>query len=142
MTCSTKRQNAQEAYDADYRFAQAPICPTVRARSPATAQVTLYWDNGGGRLLRLVHRRFGAVPGLDPNDFEGYRVYRATDPAFLDARSDHRRVRQPERSWRPIAQFDKIDGRTSGFHPVADRTGRSTSSGTDVRDPGEAGRTA
>jgi hypothetical protein len=54
--------------------------------------------------------------GGPPQDFEGYRVYRATDPAFLDAKliTDGFGV---ARLYKPIAQFDLNDG-IKGFDPV------------------------
>ncbi|MEM6287199.1 MAG: hypothetical protein AAF845_08575 [Bacteroidota bacterium] len=128
-----KRQNALEAYEADYRFAQAPICPTVRAVEGDGA-ITLYWDDAAERSFDSFIADL-AVPGLNPNDFEGYRVYRSTDPGFLDARQITDGFGNVS-FLRPVAQFDLING-NSGFHPVA-VNGTQYFLGTDVRDPGEA----
>jgi hypothetical protein len=128
-----KRQNAQEAYEADYRFAQAPICPIVRS-VPGDGSVTLYWDTAAERSFDTFIADL-AVPGLNPNDFEGYRIYRSTDPAFLDARQITDGFGNLS-FLRPIAQFDLINGNT-GFHPVP-VNGTLFYLGTDAQDPGEA----
>ncbi len=129
----TKRQNALEAYEADYRFAQAPICPTVRA-VPGDGAVTLYWDNAAEDSFDSFIADL-AVPGLNPRDFEGYRVYRSTDPGFLDARQITDGFGNAS-FLRPIAQFDLLDG-FEGFHPVP-VNGTQFYLGTNIRDPGEA----
>ena len=129
-----KRQNAQEAYEADYRFAQAPICPTVRA-VPGDGAVTLYWDDAAERSFDSFIADL-ATPGLDPNDFEGYRVYRSTDPGFLDARTITDGFGNIS-FLRPVAQYDLID-EYEGFHPVP-VNGTQYYLGSNTRDPGEAG---
>ncbi|WP_420455169.1 hypothetical protein [Rubrivirga sp.] len=129
----TKRQDALEAYEADYRFAQAPICPTVRA-VPGDGAVTLYWDDAAESSFDTFIADLGQ-PGLDPRDFEGYRVYRSTDPGFLDARQVTDGFGNLS-FLRPVAQFDLIDS-YQGFHPVA-TNGTQFYLGNNVRDPGEA----
>lgn len=103
--------NALQAYLEDYQFAQAPITPTLTA-VPGDGRVTLYWDSDAENS----YDQFLAGLGRNPNDFEGYRIYRATDPAFLDAKSitdgfGNLTFR------RPVAQFDLING-FEGFHPT------------------------
>ena len=105
------RANALQAYQEDYQFAQAPITPTLSA-VPGDGRVTLYWDTEAENS----YDQFLAGLGRNPNDFEGYRIYRATDPAFLDAKSitdgfGNLTFR------RPIAQFDLVNG-FGGFHPT------------------------
>ncbi len=106
------RYNALDAYAEDYQFAQAPITPVVTS-VPGDGRVTLYWDSDAeesdDEFLRSL--------GLPSRDFEGYRVYRATDPAFLDALviTDGRGNLTFRK---PIAQFDLIDG-IGGFHPIS-----------------------
>lgn len=105
------RDNALQAYLEDYQFAQAPITPTLTA-VPGNGRVTLYWDSDAEESFD----QFLDGLGLDAFDFEGYRIYRSTDPAFLDATVitdgfGNRLLR------RPIAQFDKINA-FEGFHPV------------------------
>ena len=103
--------NARDAYSADYQFAQAPLTPTLTA-VPGDGRVTLYWDATSERS----EDQFLADLGRDGKDFEGYLVYRSTDPAFLDPLviTDGRgnaTYRQP------IARFDLRNG-LRGFHPI------------------------
>ncbi|MDE2644552.1 MAG: hypothetical protein OXI05_01765 [Bacteroidota bacterium] len=123
------RDNALDAYQEDYQFAQAPITPEVFAVE-GDGRVTLYWDSKSEEsdddFLRSL--------GLPSKDFEGYRVYRATDPAFLDAlQITDGRGNLTFR--KPIAQFDLIDG-IGGFHPVS-INGVSFYMGDDRVSPGE-----
>ncbi|MDX1530430.1 MAG: hypothetical protein R3362_02790, partial [Rhodothermales bacterium] len=106
------RDNALDAYLEDYQFAQAPITPTVTA-VPGDGRVTLYWDAAAEESFDP----FLASIGQPANDFEGYRIYRSTDPAFLDPLviTDGRGNLTFRK---PIAQFDRVDG-IGGFHPVA-----------------------
>ena len=72
-----KKQIVQGIYESDYRFAQPPRLPTLRA-IPGDGQVTLVWDD--------VADKFTREPLLKgKNDFEGYKLYKATDKHFLDA---------------------------------------------------------
>jgi len=95
----------QNIYDADYNFAKPPLKPHVTAVA-GDHKVTLYWD-------KIAESSRDPIYGYD---FEGYTIYRSTDPSFLE-------------SWiitdaygnrtfnKPIAQFDKIDG-LKGPHPI------------------------
>lgn len=74
-----KRKRAQETYDNDYRFANAPISPKLTA-IPGDNKVTLYWDFEAENSFDDYIYNIGG----NPYDFEGYRIYRATDPAFQD----------------------------------------------------------
>ncbi|MFT4603434.1 MAG: hypothetical protein ACI9W4_000148 [Rhodothermales bacterium] len=123
------RDKALQAYLEDYQFAQAPITPELSA-VPGDGKVTLYWDSDAEDSFD----NFLAGLGRNPNDFEGYRVYRSTDAAFLDALTitdgfGNALLRKP------IAQFDKING-FAGFHPV-DVNGVKFFLGTNRQDPGE-----
>lgn len=123
------RDKALQAYLEDYQFAQAPITPELSA-VPGDGKVTLYWDSDAEDSFD----NFLAGLGRNPNDFEGYRVYRSTDPAFLDALTitdgfGNALLRKP------IAQFDKING-FGGFHPV-DVNGVKFYLGTNRQDAGE-----
>ena len=95
----------QQIYDANYRFAVPPPVPTLSAEA-GDGWVRLSWDDAAER---------GADPVTGEFDFEGYRIYRATDPDFLDAQviSDGTGS-GPFGNGRPVAQFDLVDGR-SGF---------------------------
>jgi hypothetical protein len=123
------RGYALQAYLEDYQFAQAPITPELSA-VPGDGRVTLYWDSDAEES----YDQFLAGLGRNPNDFEGYRVYRSTDPAFLDALTitdgfGNAILRKP------IAQFDRIDA-FEGFHPT-DINGLKFYLGNNRRDPGE-----
>ena len=123
------RDNALQAYLEDYQFAQAPITPILSA-VPGDGQVTLYWDSQAEESFD----QFLDGLGLNAFDFEGYRIYRSTDPAFIDATIitdgfGNRLLRQP------IAQFDKIN-EFEGFHPV-DINGVKFYLGNNRRDTGE-----
>jgi len=61
----------QQIYDNNYNFAKPPEKPTVRA-VPGDERVTLYWDD-------LAEFSYDPVLGYD---FEGYKIYRATDFGF------------------------------------------------------------
>ena len=96
----------QRIYDADYSFAKAPNKPILHAAVPGDHKVTLYWDDSA-ELSR------DPIYGFD---FEGYRIYRATDPNFLE-------------SWiitdafgsrtfnKPLVIFD-LDNDLKGPHPI------------------------
>ncbi|HUF07839.1 MAG TPA: hypothetical protein VMO47_00875 [Rhodothermales bacterium] len=123
------RDNALSAYQEDYQFAQAPITPLVTA-VPGDGKITLYWDSEAEESFDP----FLASLGRPANDFEGYRIYRATDPAFLDATVitdgfGNLLLR------RPIAQFDLIN-EFEGFHPT-DINGVKFYLGNNMQDPGE-----
>lgn len=107
----SKQSEAAKAYNADYQFAQAPLQVTLTA-VPGDGKVTLYWDDAAeGSFDRYINKIGG-----NGADFEGYRIYRATDAAFLDAKTitDAYGVTT---LLRPIAQFDLKDGIT-GLHPI------------------------
>jgi hypothetical protein len=78
------KEIVQGIFDADYRFARPPDKPIARATS-GDGYVTLTWDN---------RAEFSRDPflGIDEDglgwvkDFEGYAIYRSTDPGLLDPR--------------------------------------------------------
>jgi hypothetical protein len=106
-----KRVRAQETYNNDYRFANAPLTPTVTAVT-GNNRVTLYWDDVAENSF---DNYIDAIGGIG-RDFEGYRIYRASDPAFQDVEKitngfGNRQFKLP------IAQFDIVDG-IMGFDSV------------------------
>ncbi|RPI05982.1 MAG: hypothetical protein EHM64_04670 [Ignavibacteriae bacterium] len=118
-----KQKQAELAYRADYQFAQAPLQVTLTA-VPGDGKVTLYWDD----IAEKSYDRFISKIGGNPRDFEGYRIYRVTDAAFLDAKTitDAYGVRT---LMHPIAEFDLKDG-IKGLHPI-DINGVKFDLGTD-----------
>ena len=95
----------QSIYDANYQFATPPPAPTLQAFAE-DGRVTLVWDNVAERAADPVSNR---------NDFEGYRIYRSTDPNFLDAQLvTDGQGNGPLGNGRPEAQFDLANG-IAGF---------------------------
>jgi hypothetical protein len=90
-----KLETVRDIFDADYRFPVAPEKPTMRAVA-GDNQVTLYWD-------RIAERSFDPV--LREFDFEGYKIYKATDPNFNDARVVTNSTGTIV-GFKPLAQFD------------------------------------
>lgn len=99
-----KQKQAVDAYNADYQFAKAPLQVTLTA-VPGNGQVTLYWDD----VAEKSFDRYIDKIGGNGNDFEGYRIYRATDAALLDAKVITDYKGSPT-LLQPIAQFDLVDG--------------------------------
>ncbi|NTV03438.1 hypothetical protein HGA89_00785 [bacterium] len=98
-------RTVQRIYDANYRFAVPPQLPTLTAES-GDGFVRLSWDDVAER---------GADPVTGEFDFEGYRIYRSTDPDFVDPQVITTGTGSgPLGNGRPIAQFDLDNGR-SGF---------------------------
>jgi hypothetical protein len=89
----------QEIYDRNYNFARPPDKPLLQA-VPGDGRVTLFWDAK-------------AESSVDPilgQDFEGYRIYKSTDPFFRDPRPVTDVFGNPA-ILAPIAQFDLKNGR-------------------------------
>jgi len=95
----------QQIYDHDYNFAAVPLKPRVTA-VPGDQQVTLYWD-------KVAEKSRDPIYGYD---FEGYLIYRATDPGFLESYIGTDTYGNKSFN-KPIAQFDLING-LKGPHPV------------------------
>jgi hypothetical protein len=66
----------QVIYEKDYRFAQPPKMPTITATA-GDGKVVLTWDNMADTKTRDPF--MGNI-----NDFEGYKLYRATDKKMSD----------------------------------------------------------
>jgi hypothetical protein len=94
----------QQIYNSDYNFAKPPNLPKLTV-VPGDGQVTLYWDDKAEYSVDPIY-------GVD---FEGYRIYRATDPAFNEVWNITDTYGNQTFN-KPIAQFDKADG-LEGPHP-------------------------
>ena len=95
----------QNIYDNDYSFAKPPLKPTMTA-VPGDNKVTLYWNSFSEKSIDPIYG----------NDFEGYRVYRSTDPGFIDSYTitdAFGNITFKE----PIAIFD-LDNGLNGPHPI------------------------
>lgn len=92
----------QAIYNANYQFSQPPPLPTVKGEvGDGYAQVT--WDDA-------AENGTNAIVGY--NAFEGYKIYRSTDPDFLDPKVIlTARGTTTIGNGKPIAQFDAADGR-------------------------------
>jgi hypothetical protein len=93
----------QKIYNSNYQFPQAPLKPVVKAFAD-NGKVTLIWDSKSEESIDPVTREM---------DFEGYKVYRSTDPDFNDARLITNADGTIEQL-KPIAQFDLVNG-ISGY---------------------------
>lgn len=101
-------RTVQRIYNANYQFATPPELPTLTAQT-GDGFIRLSWDDLSER---------GSDPVTLLNDFEGYRIYRATDPEFRDPRViSTARGTGPIGNGRPIAQFDLVNGR-KGFSNI------------------------
>ena len=114
------KKAVQQIFNANYNFFKPPLKPRLQV-VPGDGKVTLYWD-----------RR--AEESIDPflnfkRDFEGYKIYRSTDAAFLEIKvitdafgnSIFRKA---------LVSFDLIDG-IKGPDPVIGDFGASFDRGTD-----------
>jgi hypothetical protein len=103
------KQTVQKIYDANYQFPIAPEpVPTLTA-VPGDGIVKLYWDR----------RSEDAVdPVLKIKDFQGYKIYKATDYEFNDAFgvTDANGIRK---GYKPSFQFDLKDS-ISGYYRAPD----------------------
>ncbi len=94
-------KTVQQIYNANYQFAVPPPIPTLTAET-GDGFVRLAWSDNSERAFD---------PVTYENDFEGYRVYRSTDPAFLDARViTTGQGGLATGNGKPIAQFDLVNG--------------------------------
>ena len=101
-----RKKTVQQIYNANYRFAKPPEKPRLVA-IPGDKKVTLYWDS---------RAELSWDPFLQEYDFEGYKIYKSTDPSFLEAFviTD---AHGNKLFKKPIAQFDLVNG-IKGYHPI------------------------
>jgi hypothetical protein len=117
----TLKKTVQLIYDKDYRFAQPPIMPTLTA-IPGDGMVTLMWDDISDKSTREP-----LLSGV--NDFEGYKLYRATDKFLSDPYVVTDGYGTPTFR-KPIFQCDKVNG-ISGFTDFALKDGAGYYLGSD-----------
>jgi hypothetical protein len=99
------KQIAQTIYNANYNFPKPPDKPTLNV-AVGDGKVTLYWD-------RVAEESID--PTLRVKDFEGYKIYKGTDPDLTEALSITN-VYGEKVFYKPIAQFDLING-VKGIFP-------------------------
>lgn len=89
-----------QIYKSNYQFAVPPPAPHVEAFA-GDGFVTLSWDDRAERAYD---------PVTNTNDFEGYRIYRSTDPDFLDPKVIYTATGTgPIGNGKPVAQFDLVN---------------------------------
>ncbi|MGE5429640.1 MAG: hypothetical protein ACM3QX_01095 [Syntrophomonadaceae bacterium] len=98
------KQVAQIIYNANYNFPTPPDRPTLNA-VVSDRKVTLYWDKIAENSVD---------PTTKERDFEGYKIYKGTDPDFTDAKQISDGTGQ-KKGYVPIAQFDLKNGITGYF---------------------------
>ncbi|NOY78926.1 MAG: hypothetical protein GXO76_13770 [Calditrichaeota bacterium] len=98
------KQTVQNIYNSNYRFAEPPLKPTLHAVA-GDGKVILYWD----RKAEKSYDRF-----LRANDFEGYEIYRSTEPHFLENWTITDTYGNPFYH-KPLAKYDVKDGKTGPF---------------------------
>lgn len=113
------KKTIQQIYNSNYSFFKPPLKPRIKA-VPGDAKVTLYWD-------RRAEESVDAFLNFR-KDFEGYKIYRSTDPSFLEVKVITDAYGNPVFR-KPLATFDLIDGIT-GPDP-ATVAGASFDRGTD-----------
>ncbi len=96
----------QAIYNANYNFAQPPLTPTLTA-VPGDKKVYLYWD----AVAEKSYDRF-----LKKFDFEGYLLYRSSEPEFQDLKVITDSKGNAKYS-KPIMQWDLVDS-IQGPDPV------------------------
>lgn len=101
-----KKQTVQQIYNADYRFAQPPLKPILTAY-PGDGQVILTWD---------TRAEDSFDPFLGEYDFEGYKIYRSTEPFFNEIRTITNAYGEQVLK-KELVQFDLRNG-VNGLHPV------------------------
>ncbi len=69
----TSAETVQRIYNQNYQFFKPPVTPTLTA-IPGDKKVTLYWDT----------RAEESEDPITGKDFQGYVIYRSTDPTFND----------------------------------------------------------
>ena len=103
------KQTVQKIYDANYQFPQPPDKPTLVA-VPGDKQVILYWDRKAEATID---------PVLRVKHFEGYKIYRSTDPDFSDIFTITDATGSPQ-GYMPLAQFDLKNGIKGYFRANAE----------------------
>lgn len=103
------KKTVQKIYDANYQFPQPPDRPTLKAVA-GDRQVTLYWDRKSEATID---------PVLRIKDFEGYKLYKSTDPNFTDIFTITDATGSPQ-GYVPLAQYDLVDGVSGYFRANAE----------------------
>ncbi|MCG8372227.1 MAG: hypothetical protein MI700_01770 [Balneolales bacterium] len=104
-------EEAFKAYDNDYQFAVAPQPPILSAVA-SDGKVTLYWDTSSEESFdRYIQNITG-----NGFDFEGYKIYRATDESFEEVLTITDGQGSPQFN-KPLAIYDIRNG-IRDYHPI------------------------
>ncbi len=95
----TNKQIVQQIYNDNYNFTKAPPKPHLIA-IPGDHKVTLLWDSTAESFVDPSIQN-----PADQHTFEGYKIYRSTDPGFTEG------------GGQPIATYDLKDGIRGYFLP-------------------------
>ncbi len=117
----------QEIYDRNYNFARPPEKPTLKA-AVSDEKVTLYWNS-------ISEESVDPVLG---KDFEGYKIFKSTDPNFLDPDRLTDAFGNPALI-KPLAQFDLNNG-IKGLWQAAEDTSTGQSDPAYIFNPDLAER--
>ncbi|MBT3683148.1 MAG: hypothetical protein HOI42_12970 [Candidatus Marinimicrobia bacterium] len=101
-----KKETIQQIYNADYRFAQPPLKPNLNVIA-GDGQVILHWDDRAEGSFDPFTKEF---------DFEGYKIYRSTEPFFNENLTITNTYGEPMFR-QALAQWDLANG-IEGLHPV------------------------
>ncbi|MBI1938434.1 MAG: hypothetical protein HYS25_09925 [Ignavibacteriales bacterium] len=101
-----RKKTVQQIYNANYRFAKPPEKPIVKTIA-GDKKVTLYWDDRAEKTFDAFYQRY---------NFEGYRIYRSTEPNFLENKIITDAYGKATFR-KPLAQFDLADN-VKGLHPI------------------------
>ncbi|GJQ62964.1 MAG: hypothetical protein SCALA702_20170 [Melioribacteraceae bacterium] len=104
----SNKEVVQQIYNAGYKFPQPPPKPQVTL-AQEDGNVVVYWDGSLSENVRDFITK--------ENDFQGYKIYRATDAGFADARqiTNANGVLTFDK---PIAQYDIDDDISGYFYPT------------------------
>lgn len=104
------KKTVQKIYDANYQFPIAPDpAPTLTAVAD-DGKVKLYWDRRSEDAID---------PVLRYKDFQGYKIFKATDREFNDA-FDVTNADGIKKGYKPIIQVDKNDSVSGYFYAPSD----------------------
>ncbi|MEW5799525.1 MAG: hypothetical protein AB1728_11030 [Bacteroidota bacterium] len=91
-------ETVKNIYNANYNFAEPPLKPTLTAVA-GNKKVYLYWDDVAERSYDRLLKQF---------DFEGYALYRSTEPEFQDVKTITDAKGDPK-YWKPMMQWDLVN---------------------------------
>jgi hypothetical protein len=92
------KRTVQDIYNANYNFAEPPLTPTLTAVA-GDKKVYLYWDDVAERSFDRLLKEF---------DFEGYSLYRSTEPEFQDIKTITD-AKGEGKYWKPMKQWDLVN---------------------------------